>query len=71
MAHLLLAQMPLSQVKQALRHYHAPARFDMDLAHGFAGVEVMRRLLGVAQLPLPLGLAQKTDLLALSQELVN
>ena len=78
MAHLLLAQTPLAEVQLLIQHYlqhyrqhyRAPAQFDMQLARGFAGVEIMRRLLGVAQLPLPLELAQKTDLLALSQALV-
>ncbi|MEO8521689.1 MAG: phosphotransferase [Acidobacteriota bacterium] len=40
------------------------------LVLGFAGVEIMRRLLGVAQLPLSLALDGKQRLLALSRALV-
>ena len=39
----------------ALGNYNAPARFSFPLALAFAGVEVIRRLLGVAQLPLTRG----------------
>ncbi len=70
MAHLLLARTPWPLLQHSMRHYRAPAQFEMGLAGGFAGVEVMRRLLGVAQLPLPLSLAQKAELLALSRTLV-
>ena len=37
---------------------------------GFAGAEIMRRLIGVAQLPLAYGLEEKRRLLAVSRELV-
>jgi hypothetical protein len=39
-------------------------------ARGFAGAEIMRRLIGVAQLPLEAGLGEKRTLLALSKRLV-
>jgi len=41
----------------------AGVRCDADLARGFAGVEILRRLLGVAQLPLPNDLERKTAML--------
>ncbi len=40
------------------------------LARQFAGVEIMRRLLGVAQLPLSCAIERKRELLELSRELV-
>lgn len=40
------------------------------LARQFAGVEIMRRLIGVAQLPLSYGIERKRELLELSRELV-
>jgi 5-methylthioribose kinase len=46
------------------------AQLDDRLVLGFAGVEIMRRLIGVAQLPLPYGLDVKSRLLALSAHLV-
>jgi len=48
--------------------YRAPV--DWPMALRFAGAEVMRRLIGVAQLPLPGDLARKREWLALSRELV-
>ncbi len=56
LAHCLLARIP------------APSA--TPLAKAFAGVEIMRRLIGVAQLPLPYGLDEKTRLLDLSRTLV-
>ena len=43
---------------------------DAALARQFAGVEIMRRLIGVAQLPLSYGIERKRELLELSRELV-
>ncbi len=48
----------------ALPNYYAHwSELDQRLVEGFAGVEVLRRLLGVAQLPLKLDLDQKRDLI--------
>ncbi|MEE4300654.1 MAG: hypothetical protein V2J24_14545 [Pseudomonadales bacterium] len=43
----------------SLDAYRAPAGFDETLARGFEGVELLRRLLGVAQLPLKADLATR------------
>ena len=48
----------------------APGR-DATLTRQFAGVEIMRRLIGVAQLPLALTLPAKAALLTRSRELVG
>jgi 5-methylthioribose kinase len=45
-------------------------QLDPDLVLGFAGTEIMRRLIGVAQLPVTYGIDTKRDLLRLSRELV-
>jgi 5-methylthioribose kinase len=45
----------------SLSAYTAPVGFDEALARGFTGAELVRRLLGVAQLPLEAGLAQRVD----------
>jgi 5-methylthioribose kinase len=42
-----------------------------ELSKAFAGVEIMRRLIGVAQLPLPLNLQEKSSLLTLSRHLIR
>ena len=69
-AHLQLAGEPLTDVARVLCRYAPPAHFSADLARAFAGIEVMRRLLGVAQLPLTCGLNAKRALLDVSRTLV-
>lgn len=53
LAHLQFAGMTLEQANACLTSYQQPPNFDVSLANGFAGIELIRRLLGVAQLPLP------------------
>jgi 5-methylthioribose kinase len=43
---------------------------DAVLAHQFAGVEIMRRLIGVAQLPFPAPFERKRELLHRSRQLL-
>lgn len=66
LAHCALAR---TEVTEARRVLIASAREHLDeaLVLGFAGVEIMRRLLGVAQLPLPHGLDVKQRMLDLSR----
>ena len=54
-AHLRLAQQPLDLARTILRAYSAVSNRNspqMHLVSGFAAVEIMRRIIGVAQLPL-------------------
>jgi 5-methylthioribose kinase len=51
-----------------MSHYTLPV--DWNLAKAYAGVEIMRRLIGVAQLPLQADFEQKKLWLQLSRELV-
>jgi len=60
-AHLHLARCPDSLASPSING---------NLIRSFAGVEIMRRLIGVAQLPLPYGLEEKQRLLELSQRMV-
>ncbi|BBM86028.1 phosphotransferase [Candidatus Uabimicrobium amorphum] len=69
-AHLLLAKQPRSFVFKIFAHYRRMNTFDVRLAFQFAGVEIMRRLLGVAQLPIKYHLQDKRKLLELSYRLV-
>lgn len=66
LAHLYLAQQTSELIAQVLQQYES--QLDEALTWKFAGVEIMRRLLGVAQLPLAYGLPEKARLLALSRE---
>jgi 5-methylthioribose kinase len=71
LAHLLLAGEPAARGESALALYRPAGSFSPELARQYAGVEIMRRLLGVAQLaPLAADLNQKTRWLELSRVLV-
>jgi len=63
-AHFTFARVSQDELKAALAHYRAPAGFSLSLALAFAGAEVVRRLLGVAQLPLDADLRLKSAWLA-------
>lgn len=69
-AHLLLAGRSSQYALGVFDHYDAPVSFSRDVALRFAGVEIMRRLIGVAQLPLDADLAGKERLLTLAQRLI-
>ena len=51
-AHLTMAGLEQAEVMMLLRSYVTPSEFSYPLALEFAGMEIIRRLLGVAQLPL-------------------
>lgn len=70
LAHLHLANQPASFIGRLLDRYQTPTGSDQTLMRKFAGIEIMRRLIGVAQLPLVYGLERKAELLELSRELV-
>ena len=71
-AHLLLAGEPAVRAESIFAFYRAAGgSFSVGLARQYAGVEIMRRLIGVAQIPtLQVSLQRKLGLLALSRELV-
>ncbi len=69
-AHLHMSGHSQMQIDASLDRYCASAAVDKRLIQKFAGVEIMRRLIGVAQLPLAFGLQRKTELLRLSKDLV-
>jgi 5-methylthioribose kinase len=69
LAHLILSNQPPATRRLWREAYDAPAGFDNLLMLQLAGVEIMRRLIGYAQLPVR-GLKPKCDLLELSRTLV-
>ena len=69
LAHLALGGVAVAAGRSVVVAARA-ADLDERLLLGFAGVEIMRRLLGVAQLPLSSGLDARRRLLALSRKLV-
>lgn len=73
LGHLHLARQPQEVGVTLLSLYRertGTAEEVSRMARGFAGVEIMRRLIGVAQLPLGYGIEEKERLLVLSRELV-
>ena len=72
-AHLVLAGEPAARAERVLESYQANAATGVspELVRRYAGVEIMRRLIGVAQIPtLQANLARKTVWLELSRRLV-
>jgi len=69
LGHLYLADQPEELIDRVLSSYGADAS-TASLSRQVAGVEIMRRLIGVAQLPLVYGIDKKRELLELSQKLV-
>lgn len=69
-AHLYLADQPSAFISKVAGIYSKAARLNPHLTAQFAGVEIMRRLIGVAQLPISLDLERKRALLDLSRTLI-
>ena len=71
-AHLLLAGEPAARAEGVFSGYGMlGGNFSVGLARQYAGVEIMRRLIGVAQIPtLQANFQRKTRWLALSRQLV-
>lgn len=63
MGHLTLAGWPVEEIPALLEAYSASADFSMALTQRFAGMEIIRRLLGVAQLPLAADISTRCRLL--------
>ena len=70
MAHLYFAGFDRSAISAALERYHSPVNFELVLAEKFAGMEIIRRLLGVAQLPLSAEDQTKVEWLTIGTDLL-
>lgn len=69
-AHMKMAQQSDSVTKDMFVSYHFDNHFDGGLFSRFAGMEIIRRILGLAQLPLELDLKERLALLDEAYELV-
>jgi 5-methylthioribose kinase len=67
-AHLIIATHDLSYIEKIEKTY--PKTIDMKLLKKIAGIEIMRRLIGLAQLPLSRTLADKEQLLLMSKNMI-
>ena len=61
-AHLRIAEQPISYLNDFWKHY-IPSEVDFSLVSQFEGMELIRRIIGLAQLPLSLSLEQMATLL--------
>ncbi len=61
-AHMKMAQQDASVEKEIMARYVEPAGFYTGLMEQLVGVEIMRRIIGLAQLPLALSLEEKESL---------
>ncbi len=69
-AHCHLAQQPQHVIELIINSYHKKEDFNITLMYQFAGIEIMRRILGLAQLPLKCSLDVKTAMLQKSYEFI-
>lgn len=69
-AHLIITKHSKEDILLALKFYKPTGGYKQSLALEFAGVEIMRRLLGYAQLPIDYSLEEKKNLLLLSEALL-
>lgn len=70
-AHLKMAQLPEEMLSTALKNYPTEGDFNLKLAHQIVGMEILRRIIGLAQLPLDLTLEERKRLLAEAAQLVK
>jgi len=65
-AHMMMAEQQQNVIASMLSKYQPPSGFDAQLLAGYAGTEILRRILGVAQLPLTLSLEEKKYLMGMA-----
>lgn len=68
MAHMVLSKCPPERFRLIDRDYQKPPGFSVSLSRSFCYVETIRRLIGLAQLPLDLTLKERGGLLKLARE---
>jgi len=52
MANLYMAAVDESRIEECINYYHSRSRLDHELLSKYIGVEILRRVIGLAQLPL-------------------
>tara|TARA_R110001592_G_scaffold147833_6_gene372371 strand:+ start:689 stop:1660 length:972 start_codon:yes stop_codon:yes gene_type:complete len=67
-AHLIMTTHDISYIKKIEGSY--PSEIDLELLQNIAGIEIMRRLIGLAQLPLNRTLLEKAELLTMAKNLI-
>lgn len=70
LAHLHLTNQDSHLLSVVISEYDAYSELNLDILNGFTGVEIMRRLIGLAQLPLSMDLKTKKQLLEFARKLI-
>jgi 5-methylthioribose kinase len=70
MAHLYLTKQKQSTIDYVISDYYASSELNSSILNGFIGVEIMRRLIGLAQLPLKMDLKTKGELMQFAHKLI-
>ena len=70
LAHLYMTQQQESTIVFVKENYSSFDELNTTILNGFIGIEIMRRIIGLAQLPLKMDLKTKADLLAFGRELI-
>jgi 5-methylthioribose kinase len=70
LAHLYLTKQKQSTIDCIISDYYAYSELNSSILNGFIGVEIMRRLIGLAQLPLKMDLKTKGELLQFAHSLI-
>ena len=68
MAHMMLAQQETESLREIASAYPGFSQLNPKLLAGFAGTEILRRLIGIAQLPLEMELSEKKRLMQVAEE---
>jgi 5-methylthioribose kinase len=70
MAHLYLTKQKQSTIDRVILDYYDYSELNSSILNGFIGVEIMRRLIGLAQLPLKMDLKTKGELMQFAHTLI-
>lgn len=70
LAHLKMADQPDVIIEKALKFYKDQSALEDSLCMQFMAIEILRRILGLAQLPLSLDLQKRKDLLEEAREIL-
>lgn len=70
-AHFFMAGMQMNSIREILIGYKKRSDFNRRLFMGFCGAEILRRLIGLAQLPLYLSLNDMAELITLAQQFIT
>ncbi|SNQ44125.1 MULTISPECIES: phosphotransferase [Cellulophaga] len=70
LAHLKMANQSANIIEKAIDRYKSLAELDTSLCYKFMGIELIRRIIGLAQLPLEISLEKRVSLLNEARELI-